>query len=152
MGVFLALLPLSVSSHLFRFPSEHANKGESLGAEGEESVEISVKGNVTWGEKYFLFHWLVCVCVCVCTRCFTVCTGQYIILCVCVSVCVHDALLSVRGRVLSCVCVRVSVCARDALPSVRGCVLSCVSVCLCVHVMLCCLYEAVYYPVYPSSG
>lgn len=51
VGVFLPLLPLSVSNHLFCFPSEHANKGESLGVEGEESVEISVKGNVTCGEK-----------------------------------------------------------------------------------------------------
>ena len=56
-------------------------------------MEISVKGSVTWGEKYFLFHWHVCVCVCVC-------------------VCVRDALPSVQGTVLSCVCVCVCVCRR----------------------------------------
>ena len=47
VGIFPALLPLSISNHLFCFPSEPANKGESLGVEGEESVGISVKGNVT---------------------------------------------------------------------------------------------------------
>ena len=53
VGIFPALRPLSVSNHLFCFPSEHANKGESLGVEGEESVGISVKGNVLC--KFFFF-------------------------------------------------------------------------------------------------